>query len=65
MGPTIKVEHDCFRIAPYCMVVWYNDFPAALFNIRGEGQFAMGSVVNEDAFIEALHKAIKIHTVKQ
>lgn len=55
--------HDSLRpsngipVPPYNVAVWFNGWPAGLFDPVG-GHFAAGTVANEDAFITALRARI-------
>jgi hypothetical protein len=54
-------EHQAMSIPPFYCAVWFNGWPAGLFNAFG-GTIAAGSAANERTFCAALKRAIKRST---
>jgi hypothetical protein len=52
----IQCSHGV-AVAPFSAYIEFNGWPAGLFTPHG-GQIAAGEVANEDAFIEALRRAL-------
>lgn len=45
------------KVLPFNIYVEFNGWPAGVFTLDGDGEFAAGEAANEDAFIAALERA--------
>jgi hypothetical protein len=53
-----KCSHGA-EVPPFHFYVEFNGWPAGIFSIRGDGEFAAGSAANEDMFIAAVDAAVE------
>lgn len=51
-----RKDSQGFEVQPFCCSVWFNGWPAGVFNPVG-GCIAAGTAANEDALIEAMERA--------